>query len=183
MKKLFLIIVLLLLLTVSACAEDPSELKTEATQSVSTDQHTVTETNEKDKTYVRQEGIEVIYLAGGCFWGTEMLMQSIPGVEAATSGYANGAADVVPTYEIVKETNHKETVRVEYRPDEVSLDAILFAYFRSIDTTLINQQGNDFGTQYQAGIYWGDDAAKQTALRVADVERLQLLAFPLSKPL
>ena len=29
----------------------------------------------------------VIYLAGGCFWGMEQLMQSIPGVIAAESGY------------------------------------------------------------------------------------------------
>ena len=32
----------------------------------------------------------VIYLAGGCFWGMEQLMQSIPGVIDAESGYANG---------------------------------------------------------------------------------------------
>ena len=30
----------------------------------------------------------VIYLAGGCFWGMEQLMQSIPGVIDAQSGYA-----------------------------------------------------------------------------------------------
>lgn len=30
----------------------------------------------------------VIYLAGGCFWGMEQLMQSIPGVIDAESGYA-----------------------------------------------------------------------------------------------
>ena len=32
----------------------------------------------------------VIYLAGGCFWGIEHLMQTIPGVIDASSGYANG---------------------------------------------------------------------------------------------
>lgn len=32
----------------------------------------------------------VIYFAGGCFWGMEQLMQSIPGVIDAESGYANG---------------------------------------------------------------------------------------------
>ena len=30
------------------------------------------------------------YFAGGCFWGMEQLMQSIPGVIDAESGYANG---------------------------------------------------------------------------------------------
>ena len=35
----------------------------------------------------------VIYLAGGCFWGMEHLMQSIPGVIDAQSGYANGTCE------------------------------------------------------------------------------------------
>ncbi|MFN2304646.1 MAG: peptide-methionine (S)-S-oxide reductase, partial [Anaerolineales bacterium] len=40
----------------------------------------------KDQSYVKQEGMEVIYLAGGCFWGLEKLMQSIPGVVDVVSG-------------------------------------------------------------------------------------------------
>ena len=35
----------------------------------------------------------VIYLAGGCFWGLEHLMESISGVIDATSGYANGTCE------------------------------------------------------------------------------------------
>ena len=38
----------------------------------------------------------VIYLAGGCFWGMEQLMQSIPGVIDAESGYANALARRTP---------------------------------------------------------------------------------------
>ena len=38
----------------------------------------------------------VIYLAGGCFWGMEQLMQSIPGVIDAESGYANAPARRTP---------------------------------------------------------------------------------------
>ena len=43
----------------------------------------------------------VIYLAGGCFWGMEQLMQSIPGVLDAESGYANGTceADIGSQYQ------------------------------------------------------------------------------------
>ncbi len=40
----------------------------------------------------------VIYLAGGCFWGMEQLMQSIPGVIDAQSGYANGTCEADATY-------------------------------------------------------------------------------------
>ena len=77
----------------------------------------------------------VIYLAGGCFWGMEQLMQSIPGVIDAESGYANGTCEEDADYRTVCKggTGFRETVRVEYNPDEVSLDALLLAYFYVID--------------------------------------------------
>lgn len=126
-----------------------------------------------DQTYVKKDGVEVIYLAGGCFWGLEKLMQSIPGVVNVVSGYVNGSADLVPTYEIVSTgaTGYRETVRVEYKPDEVSLDAILFAYFQVIDPTIENAQGNDRGTQYQTGVYYADENARATVERIAAIER------------
>ena len=42
-----------------------------------------------------------IYLAGGCFWGMEQLMQSIPGVTDAESGYANGTCEADADYKTV----------------------------------------------------------------------------------
>ena len=41
----------------------------------------------------------VIYLAGGCFWGMEQLMQSIPGVIDVESGYANGTCEEDADYQ------------------------------------------------------------------------------------
>ena len=115
----------------------------------------------------------VIYLAGGCFWGLEQLMQSIPGVIDAQSGYANGTGEEYANYEAVcsGDTGFRETVRVEYDPDQVSLDALLMAYFYVIDPTVQNQQGNDIGTQYQTGVYYTTDEAKETVERIADIER------------
>ena len=71
----------------------------------------------------------VIYLAGGCFWGMEQLMQSIPGVLDAESGYANGTCEADADYQTVCKgnTGFRETVRVEYDPEQVSLDALLLA--------------------------------------------------------
>mgnify|MGYP000769193601 FL=1 len=93
----------------------------------------------------------VIYLAGGCFWGMEQLMQSIPGVIDAESGYANGSCEEDADYGTVcrGDTGFRETVRVEYDPEQVSLDALLLAYFYVIDPTVENRQGNDRGSQYQ----------------------------------
>lgn len=126
-----------------------------------------------DATYSHQLGVEVIYFAAGCFWGTEKLMQSIPGVDAAVSGYANGLAEIVPTYEQVVSgaTGYRETVRVEYKPDVISLDALVFAYYHVIDPTIANAQGYDVGTQYQTGIYYADDAARETVERITAIEK------------
>ncbi len=65
-----------------------------------------------------------IYFAGGCFWGMEALMQSIPGVTDALSGYANGTGEADANYETVcaGKTGFRETVRVAYDPEKVSLD-------------------------------------------------------------
>ena len=115
----------------------------------------------------------VIYLAGGCFWGMEQLMQSIPGVIDAQSGYANGTCEEDADYQTVCKgnTGFRETIRVEYDPEQVSLDALLLAYFYVIDPTVENRQGNDVGSQYQTGVYYTNESAKETMERIAEIER------------
>ena len=100
-----------------------------------------------------------IYLAGGCFWGTEHLFSLVDGVVKTVVGYANGnVAD--PTYEMVctGRTGAAETVEVVYDNTKVGLSELLIIYFKSIDPTSLNRQGNDIGTQYRTGIYYTDPA-------------------------
>lgn len=120
-----------------------------------------------------QEKENVIYLAGGCFWGLEKLMQSIPGVIDAQSGYANGTGKADAKYQTILggKTGFRETVRVEYDPAQVSLDHLLLAYFYVIDPTVLNKQGNDTGTQYQTGIYYTNTQAQAVVERIAELER------------
>ena len=120
-----------------------------------------------------KEPENVIYLAGGCFWGMEKLMESIPGVVDAVSGYANGTCEEDAVYSTVctGKTGFRETVRVEYDPEKVSLDALLLAYFYVVDPTAVNKQGNDVGTQYQSGVYYTNDDARATVERIAAIER------------
>lgn len=103
------------------------------------------------------EKLKAIYLAGGCFWGLEAYMARIPGVYDAESGYANGKTDN-PSYEdlVYRQSGHAETVRVLYDPEQVSLSTLLKYYFRVIDPTSLNRQGNDRGIQYRTGIYYTD---------------------------
>jgi peptide methionine sulfoxide reductase msrA/msrB len=102
---------------------------------------------------------KTIYLAGGCFWGVEKYVGSIPGVIRTRVGYANGSTER-PTYEAVcsQTTGHAETVEVTYDSDRLALDDLLFLFFEIIDPTSLNRQGNDHGTQYRTGIYWTDPA-------------------------
>lgn len=99
-----------------------------------------------------------IYLAGGCFWGTEKYLSGIKGIIATDVGYANGNT-VNPTYDEVceKNTGHAETVRVEYNPSVISLSFILTLYYDVINPTTVNRQGGDVGTQYRTGIYYVDE--------------------------
>ena len=137
------------------------------------------ETKEIYKMDFSNEVQNVIYLAGGCFWGLEHLMQSIPGVIDAKNGYANGTCRADADYETVckGDTGFRETVRVEYDPEKISLDALLLAYFYVIDPTVQNQQGNDVGSQYQTGIYYTNDMAKETAQRIYDIEKSRRTRF------
>lgn len=111
--------------------------------------------------------METIYLAGGCFWGTQRLMSLINGVTNTECGYANGHTEY-PSYEEVcrGDTGHRETVKVSYDDEIVSLETILYIFFESIDPALIDRQGNDRGSQYQSGIYYTTDRQKEVIEKV-----------------
>ncbi len=126
-----------------------------------------------DHAYTKKEGAEVIYLAGGCFWGLEKYMEGIPGVIDAVSGYANGKDPSPVTYEEVCRggTGYKEAVRVVYDPKKVSLDTLLFAFFKIIDPGVRNRQGNDVGEQYQTGVFYTDEKSEAAVKRIAAIEK------------
>ena len=97
-----------------------------------------------------------IYLAGGCFWGVEEYFSRVAGVTDAVSGYANGRGETTQ-YELIGQTGHAETVHVTYDANQISLKEILLHYFRIINPTSKNKQGNDMGTQYRTGVYYKDE--------------------------
>lgn len=110
------------------------------------------------------KGYSEIYLAGGCFWGVEKYFSLINGVVSTDVGYANGNTPN-PTYEevVYNNTNHAETVHIVYDENIVSLPFILDMYYKIIDPTSVDKQGNDRGRQYRTGIYYVNDSQKQIA--------------------
>ena len=129
-------------------------------------------------------GQKEIYLAGGCFWGTELYVDLIYGVISAESGYANGTT-ANPSYrEVCSGSGHAEAVHVVYDPKIVSLDEILTAFYDSIDPTTKDRQGNDIGRQYRSGIYYvpnadGSESADAAVIRAS----LDALQQRIGKPL
>lgn len=115
---------------------------------------------------------DTIYLAGGCFWGTEHFMKQIHGVVDVETGYANSNVPN-PTYREVcsGKTGAAETVRVVFDTDSVTLPFLLNLYYQTIDPTSLNRQGNDRGTQYRTGIYYTNEHDAEIAAR--SVEALQ----------
>lgn len=109
----------------------------------------------------KENNMKIIYLAGGCFWGTEKYLSLIDGVISTEVGYANGSTEQ-PTYQDVcyRNTGHSEAVKVVYDSVLISLDKLLEHFYNIINPTSINKQGNDVGSQYRSGIYFVDDRDK-----------------------
>ena len=107
---------------------------------------------------------EKIILGGGCFWCTQSLFKSVPGVLSAVSGYTSGRKEN-PTYDEVcsGRTGHIEAVEVSYDPSKASLEKILNIYWRDIDPTDPGGQFADRGTQYATAIFYSTDQQKKIA--------------------
>ena len=113
-----------------------------------------------------------IWLAGGCFWGLEAYLEKLNGVVHTNVGYANGNTQN-PTYEQVcySNTGHAEAVYVQYDPKIIDLPLLLTYFFKVVDPTSLNRQGNDRGYQYRSGVYYKDSADKTTIDQVIALEQ------------
>ena len=110
------------------------------------------------------DGVEILYLGLGCFWGAERLFWQREGVYTTAVGYAGGYTPN-PTYEEVcsGDTGHAEVVLVVYDPSVVTTTELLTLFWESHDPTQGMRQGNDRGTQYRSVIYTTTDKQKALA--------------------
>lgn len=113
---------------------------------------------------------EEIYLAGGCFWGVEGYFRQLDGILDTEVGYANGKTEDT-TYQDLKETEHAETLYIKYDSHKISLQEIMDHYFRIIDPTIMDRQGNDIGRQYRTGVYSESDEVLGTVRDIIDSKR------------
>ena len=111
--------------------------------------------------------------AAGCFWGVEAYFRRVKGVVRTTAGYSGGNTRN-PSYSEVCSgtTGHAESVLVEYDPQVVSYERLLYHFWKIHDPTQIDRQGNDIGSQYRSLIFTHSDEQREAAERSkAELER------------
>jgi peptide methionine sulfoxide reductase msrA/msrB len=112
---------------------------------------------------------EIAVLSGGCFWGVEELIRTLPGVVSTEVGYTGGNVPN-PTYSVMTSgtTGHAEAVRIVYDPNKLQYADLLRYFFKLHDPTTLNRQGNDRGTQYRSAIFFSSPDQQKIARQVKD---------------
>lgn len=111
-----------------------------------------------------KEAQEVAILGGGCFWCTEAVFEKIGGVIDVVSGYAGGKSKN-PTYKEIctGKSGHAEVIRITFNSKVLSYSKILEIFGKCHDTTTLNRQGADVGTQYRSTIMYLNETQKLIA--------------------
>lgn len=127
------------------------------------------------------EGImQEIYLAGGCLWGVQAFVKTLPGVIKTEAGRANGKTTTLEgPYD-----GYVECVKTLFDPDKVSVADLVAYLFEVIDPYSLNKQGIDEGPKYRTGVYSKDpnhlDQARNYINSREDAERVQVEVLDLS---
>jgi peptide-methionine (S)-S-oxide reductase len=136
-----------------------------------------------DESPASSPGEQSIVLAGGCFWGVQVVFQHVKGVKQAISGYAGGQK-ANARYELVSTgtTGHAESVKVTYDPSQITLGKLLRIFFSvAHDPTQLNRQGPDEGSQYRSAIFYSSPEQKKIAESyVAQLNQTGLFPRPIA---
>lgn len=107
---------------------------------------------------------EIAIFAGGCFWCMIPPFAKCRGVIEAVAGYSGGTTKD-PDYEQVAHgrTDHYESVRVTFLPDQIGYRELLEIFWRQIDPTDEGGQFADRGQHYRTAIFFTTDEQKKIA--------------------
>lgn len=126
---------------------------------------------------------QTVVLAGGCFWGMELVFSHVKGVLQVESGYAGGKTGTAH-YEQVSNgsTGHAESVRLVYDPAQVSFTDLLRIYFSvAQDPTQVDRQGPDVGSQYRSEIFAVNEAQEKLARSyIRQLQQARVFAAPIA---
>ena len=120
-----------------------------------------------------------IYLAGGCLWGVQAYLRTLPGVTATEAGRANGTGSALDG----EYDGYAECGRTEFDTDAVTVGELTAYLFEIIDPYSVNRQGDDVGERYRTGVYSEDPAHLEQARAFiaarGDADRVAVEVLPL----
>ena len=115
---------------------------------------------------------ESAYFAGGCFWCITPTFKETPGVLDVISGYSGGE-EKDPVYADVKyqRTGHRETIRIDYRLEEITFSALFNIFLSSVDPFDPGGQFIDRGHSYTLAVYYLSE--QQRAIAAEGIRHLE----------
>lgn len=124
--------------------------------------------------------METVYLAGGCLWGVQAFVKTLPGVKSTEAGRANGTSQTLEEdYD-----GYAECVKTEFDPSVVSIHELMEYLFEIIDPYSVNKQGEDVGEKYRTGLYSENPVHLKEAQafidKRTDSERIAVEVLPLT---
>ena len=124
--------------------------------------------------------METVYLAGGCLWGVQAFVKTLPGVKSTEAGRANGTSQTLEEdYD-----GYAECVKTEFDPSVVSIHELMGHLFEIIDPYSVNKQGEDVGEKYRTGLYSENPVHLKEAQafidKRTDFERIAVEVLPLT---
>lgn len=124
--------------------------------------------------------MQTVYLAGGCLWGVQAFVKTLPGVIETEAGRANGKTTTLEgDYD-----GYAECVKTIFDPTVVTIEALMGYLFEIIDPYSVNQQGEDVGEKYRTGLYSEDakhvDVARAFIQKRSDADRIAVEVLSLT---
>jgi peptide-methionine (S)-S-oxide reductase len=112
-----------------------------------------------DEPLAATPGKATAVVAGGCFWGVQLVFQHVRGVTHVTSGYAGKEGEADPA----------ESVEVVYDPSTITYGQLLQVFFAvAHDPTQLNRQGPDTGREYRSAIFTASPSQARIARAYVD---------------
>ncbi|MEB7816457.1 peptide-methionine (S)-S-oxide reductase [Mammaliicoccus sciuri] len=123
--------------------------------------------------------METIYLAGGCLWGVQAFVKTLPGVIETEAGRANGSSRTLEG----EYDGYAECVKTVFDPAIVQVEDLMSYLFEIIDPYSVNKQGEDVGLKYRTGVYSEEEYhledARQFIANRSDADRIAVEVKPL----
>lgn len=116
--------------------------------------------------------LEKADLAGGCYWGTQGILEHVKGITRIVAGFSAGHDD---------DDGGAESVMITFDPRVISYGRLLQIFFSVVhDPTQRDRQGPDVGRGYRSDIFYMSDQQRRVAQAyIAQLDRTKVFPTPI----